>query len=125
MKRLRVVLSALLVVVVCLSAGFAQDKPPVITGAWKLVSTLGGQTNTYRIDLKQEDGKYSGTLTTAEGDAVPLTKISFVGNTMKFTVAAPEGDYDTESKVEGRTMKGTFSAPNGEKGKFEATKLEA
>lgn len=123
MNRLSVALSALFVVVMCLSAGFAQDQPATVVGAWKVVATVAGQTNTYRIDLKQEEGKYSGTITTANGDTVSLAKISFVDNTLKFTVAAPEGDYDTESKFDGRTLKGTFTAPSGEKGKFEATRI--
>lgn len=100
----------------------AEGGSVTVAGAWKLMATVGGQTVEYKVELKQDGENYSGSIYTADGEAIPLSKISFKDNVLKFTVSAPDGDYNTESKFDGKSLKGTFTTPNGDKGTFEATK---
>ncbi len=93
-----------------------------MVGKWKLQATMGGDTKDYDMEFKVEDGKLTGSLYTPEGDAVPLSDLSFKDGALKFTVSAPDGEYPCEATVTGKKMTGHFKTPGGQSGDFEATK---
>lgn len=90
------------------SVSFAQD----ITGSWHgMLSFPGGQLR-LTINIKQDGAAYTATMDSPDQNAtgIPVSKISFTGNTLTFAV--PEGAIEYKGILEGNRIKGTFTQNN-------------
>ena len=94
-----------------------------IVGSWKLLAKAGERTNEYTVDIKRDGDKLTGRIMAADGGGLDLTKLSFAGNVLKFTVPADEGNYEVEGTLEGGKLSGTYQAPNGQKSTWQGTRL--
>lgn len=95
---------------------------PAVAGHWKAeAKTAGGQPTPLELDLTEEAGKLSGSVTRADGTA-PLNGVKLEGKQLSFTVDADGGTYAMKLVVEGNQMKGGYTAPDGGTGTFTATR---
>lgn len=100
------------------SAGSAAD----IIGTWKSRARAGEGTTEYILSFKQDGDTLTGTLTLPDGQVMPMAKVTFSDNTLRFTVASGEGNYEAEGKLEGNKLRGSYTNPGGAKNNWEATK---
>lgn len=122
MKRACVVFAVLLLIAAFGLPALADNA--ALIGTWKVVAQMPQGVASYRVEFRQNGENLTGTLFTDNGDTVPLRNVTFSDNVLKFVVAASEGDYQTESKIEGKKLKGSYVGPNSEKGTFEGTKTD-
>ncbi len=92
-------------------------------GKWKVVSQSpeGGEIKV-TMDITEAGGKYSGQVTTGNGDVAPVTDIKLEGDVFSFKVPTDEGAWAGTGKLAGSEIKGTVKAPNGTAMTFVATK---
>ncbi len=115
---LRVCVGVLLLMV-CASWVLAADNP--VVGTWDLVSTgAGGEEMTWKLVVKEDGGKLSGTLTGDPGE-FPLVDPKLEGNKFTFQVTLDQVTYSVESKVSGKKLEGTYKGSEAE-GKVAGTK---
>ncbi len=89
----------------------AADHPAV--GTWQIVSkTDTGEEYTWKMVIKNEDGKLSGTLSGDMGD-FPLADLKYENDTLSFKVQIEDQSYETEGKISGAKLEGTFKGAAG------------
>jgi hypothetical protein len=94
----------------------AAAKPASIAGHWNCeATTSSGRPYKLQLDLAEEGGKLSGTITRADGSA-PIDDAKLEGNNLSFKVAADGTVYTIKLTVEGQTLKGSYATPTGEGG---------
>lgn len=92
-------------------------------GKWKMVGvSASGRETKVELDLKQEGDRWSGLLTTQNGDAVPVTDLVVDGATLSFKVPADSGAFVIKLAQSGEGFKGTFTTPDGATGNVTATR---
>lgn len=92
-------------------------------GKWKVVtkSPEGGEIKV-TMDITETAGKYSGQVTTENGDVAPVTDITLEGDVFSFKVPTDEGAWAGTGTMTSNEIKGTVKAPNGTNMTFVATK---
>jgi hypothetical protein len=94
----------------------AADAPAVNpVGSFAFTITMGGGTANGVLDIKQAEGKLSGTATLegATPPTVPLKDITVKGQDMTVVVDAPDGDATFSLKFTGDDFAGTLDmGPN-------------
>jgi len=93
-----------------------------IAGTWKLAAKVGEGSVPFTLELKQEGGALAGKALLADGRICDLTNISFADPALKFTVVAPEGNFELEGKLAGDKLSGTYQTPSGARGPWEGTR---
>ena len=93
-----------------------------VAGKWKMTAQMpsGGEMK-LDIEIKDESGKLSGTISPADGPVLPLQDVKLEGSELSFKVTADPGTYALKLTVSGNSMSGTFQGPDGS-GKLSATR---
>lgn len=87
-----------------------------VAGYWNCdAKSSSGRQYKLQLDLAEEDGKLSGTVTRADG-SVPLDDVKLQGNQLSFKIAADGAVYTVKLTLEGQTFKGSYTSPGGESG---------
>lgn len=94
-----------------------------IAGDWRVVAYDGDRNVEFTLQLKQEGDVLSGRVLLRDGQSLNLSKVTFSGSILKFTVPASEGNFELESKLEGDKLTGSFTTPSGRKGTWEASRI--
>ncbi len=99
------------------SRAAAAAKAVSVAGHWNCEATSGsGRLYKLQLDLAEEGGKLSGTITRADGSA-PIDDAKLEGNQLTFKISADDTVYTVKLTVEGQTLKGSYATPTGEGGK--------
>lgn len=61
------------------------------------------------MTLKEADGKLTGTLTSPDGEKLPLQELKLAGGDLTCKVSYMDGSYQIRMKVSGDTMEGQWS----------------
>ncbi len=94
----------------------AAAKTVSVAGHWNCEATSSsGREYKLQLDLAEEGGKLSGTITRADGSAA-VDDAKLEGNNLSFKVAADGTVYTVKLTVEGQTLKGSYASPTGEGG---------
>ncbi len=84
-----------------------------IQGTWKLKARQGDRTTEFTLDLKVEAGALAGKITGPDGNSLNISKASFTGNVLRFSVPAGDGGYEVEGQLEEGRLKGHYTGPGG------------
>jgi hypothetical protein len=85
-----------------------------VAGKWKLTATTpNGNEVKADLEFKEEAGKWSGTVVTQEGAAIPLADVQVAGDKLSFKVPTDNGAFALEFTVSGASMRGTAKTPDG------------
>lgn len=105
------------------AAGFAAEPATArVAGKWKASAKSNtGRQYEIQLELIEEGGKVTGTLTANEG-SVPIEEGKLEGNRLTFKLAVDEGSYSITLTVDGDRMKGHYTGPGGETGDISATR---
>lgn len=94
-----------------------------VAGRWKVTAmTDSGRELKLDIDLKEEAGKWTGSLITPDGMTLPLTEIAASAQDVSFKVPTDQGSFVIKLAREGAEMKGTYTTPDGATGKLTASR---
>jgi hypothetical protein len=97
-----------------------------VAGKWELSATdPDGTPRRATLDLKQDGGTVTGSITMESGDTLPLSAGKVSGDTVSFKISIGDGDVTVTGKVSGDTVAGEYTIPTGEKGKFTARRAAA
>jgi hypothetical protein len=115
----RIVLA--LAAIVLLGAGLLMAANAA-AGTWEVVSATdgGGDEMTWKLVIKDDDGKLSGTISGEPGDYT-LEDVKVEGDTLTFKVTIEDQTYTTEAKISGSKLDGVFKS-TGAKGTLRGTK---
>lgn len=91
-----------------------------VDGTWVLEVDLGGQGGTATFELKETDGKISGTYTGQLGDAEVTGTVD--GKNVEFSFDSQAGKITYKGEVSGDSMEGTCSYGQVGEGTFKGTK---
>ena len=98
------------------SRSAAAAKAAGVAGHWNCEATSSsGRLYKLQLDLAEEGGKLSGTITRADGSA-PIDDVKLDGNNLSFKIAADGTVYTVKLTVEGQTLKGSYANAAGEGG---------
>lgn len=104
-------------------AAAATSTTASAAGKWVVVSkTPDGGEMKVTMDITEAAGKYSGQVTTENGDVAPVTDIKLEGDVFSFKVPTDEGAWAGTGTLAGKEIKGKVKAPNGTDMTFVATK---
>jgi hypothetical protein len=93
-----------------------------VSGAWKVTAVSGsGREHKLVMNLREEAGKLSGTLETADGN-VPLQDVRLAGNELTFKLTADSGSYSVRLTLAEGALKGGYTGGNGESGSVAAVR---
>jgi len=92
-----------------------------ITGEWDGAADAGGTQFPFTLKLKLEGDKVTGSSDSAQGSA-PLSKGSFVGGKLTFSLDTPNGAIGFTATVKDGKMMGDFDFAGQMTGKWEAKK---
>lgn len=91
-----------------------------IAGQWKLTATRpNGSTTRVDLMLKADAGVWQATLTTAEGQSVPIEKVTVNDTEVSFNILMPQASIKAQLKLEGAALKGTWATPDQISGPLE------
>ncbi|HJQ67484.1 MAG TPA: hypothetical protein VKA70_00820 [Blastocatellia bacterium] len=103
----------------------AESKPAAggdpITGDWDATVDAGGSSFPFVLKLKLEGDKVTGVSESSMGNA-PLSKGSFVGDKLSFTLEIPQGAISFTGIVKDGKVKGNFEFPGQGSSTWEAKK---
>jgi hypothetical protein len=107
-------------------AGAAKPAAPAaggdpITGEWDGAADAGGTQFPFTLKLKLEGDKVTGSSDSAQGSA-PLSKGTFVGDKLTFSLDTPNGAIGFTATVKDGKMTGDFDFAGQMTGKWEAKK---
>jgi len=103
------------------SAGMAVAAEKAVVGNWQVVSdSPSGEQYQWKLAIKEEDGKLSGTISGGPGQ-FPLLDLKYEGSTFTCKVTIDERTYAIEVKVTGNTFEGTWKGPSSQ-GTLKGTK---
>jgi hypothetical protein len=96
------------------SAGAAMAAENAVVGLWQVVSdSPGGEQYQWKLEIKEEDGKLSGSLSGGPGQ-FPLLEPKFEDGTLTFKVTIEEQTYAIQMKVTGAKIEGTWKGPSSQ-----------
>ena len=110
---------ALFLLVLLFVAGAALGD---VSGKWVLSVDLGGQGGDATFELKEEDGKITGTYSGAVGQAEVTGTVG--GDQVEFAFDSDAGKVSYKGKVGGDSMEGTCSYGQLGEGTFKGTRSE-
>jgi hypothetical protein len=103
--------------VTCTRAAQPAGSGAPVTGKWTLTATRpGGSDITASIELKEQDGKLSGSLSTDQVANLPLAEVSASGSSLSFKIPMDAGAFLLKFEKEGEGYKGTYTSPDGATG---------
>jgi hypothetical protein len=107
--------------IVLLGAGLLAAANAAV-GTWEVVSAMdgGGDEMTWKLVIKEDAGKLTGTISGEPGDFT-LEDIKVEGDTLTFKVSIDDQTYTTEAKISGSKLDGVFKSA-GAKGTLKGTK---
>lgn len=113
---------ALLAVAVLLLFGAGLFAGNAAIGTWEVVSAMdgGGEEMTWKLVIKEDAGKLTGTISGEPGDFT-LEDVKVEGDTLAFKVTIDDETYVTEAKITGSKLDGVFKA-TGVKGTLKGTR---
>lgn len=92
-------------------------------GRWKVTAVTGsGREMKLEIDLKEDAGKWTGTLITPDGMTLPLTEVAASGQDVSFKIPTEQGTFIIKLSADGAGMKGAYTTPDGQTGPLTATR---
>lgn len=104
-------------------AGVAPAASGGVGGRWKVTAiTASGREMNVGIDLKEEAGKWTGSLISPDGMTLPLTEIAASAQEVSFKIPTDQGSFVIKLALEGAAMKGTYTTPDGATGKLTAAR---
>ena len=72
------------------------------------------------LEVKDEGGKLSGTLTTQDGNSLPIAEGKLESNVLSFKVPTDNEAFTLKLTFEGESGKGTYLTPDGASGPLTA-----
>jgi len=96
-----------------------------VSGTWNVtaVSPSGLEYKLY-LTLKQEDGKWTGTMSSERG-AVPLQDVRVAGDNITYKLVVGEASYEIKLTAADGALKGTYTGPDGASGQVKAVRPAA
>jgi hypothetical protein len=92
-------------------------------GKWKVTAyTDGGREMRLEVDLKEEAGKWTGSLITPDGMTLALNEVAASAQEVSFKIPTEMGTFTIKMALEGEGMKGTYTSPDGANGKLVASR---
>jgi len=95
--------------------------PDPISGEWDAVADAAGTSFPFTLKLKLDGDKVSGSSDSAQGTA-PLSKGTFSGNKLSFSLETPNGAIVMTAMVKDGKLNGDFDFAGQMTGKWEAKK---
>lgn len=94
-----------------------------LAGRWSVVArdAEGNQIRS-TLELKVEEDRLSGTLTTESGDTAPLVDGKVQGDTFTFKIYVGDGNIEVKGRLEDGKVTGEYVTPNGSKGTYTGTR---
>ncbi len=94
------------------SSAFAADNSAVV-GKWDIELNFQGQGVTISITITENGDELGGTWVGPQ-NTLPLSDVSFVGDTLSFSRQTQRGVSQLSLKLEGNTLSGNLSTPQGD-----------
>jgi hypothetical protein len=96
-----------------------------VSGTWN-VTAVSSEGREYKLELtlKQEDGKWTGTMSSERG-AVPLQKVQVAGDSVNYVLAVGEASYEIKLTAADGVLKGTYTRADGVSGQVKAVRPPA
>jgi hypothetical protein len=92
-------------------------------GRWKVtVVTDSGREMKVDVELKEDAGKWTGTITTPDGMSLPLAEVVASAQAVSFKIPTDQGSFVIKMAAEGSGMKGTYTTPDGVSGNLTAAR---
>jgi hypothetical protein len=94
-----------------------------VAGKWKLAATTpDGNEMKVDLDLKDDGGKLSGTLTIPDGTTLPISEAKLEGGALSFKLNTDQGAFILKLNLDGAKGKGTYQTPDGATGPVVASR---
>jgi hypothetical protein len=94
-----------------------------VGGRWKVTAVTGnGREMKLEIDLKDDAGKWTGTLITPDGMTLPLAEVTASAEDVSFKIPTEQGTFVIKLSAAGAGMKGAYTTPDGQTGPLTATR---
>ena len=94
------------------SAVFAADNSAIV-GKWDIDLNFQGQSVTISITITENGDELGGTWVGPQ-NTLPLSDVSFVGDTLSFSRETQRGASQISLKLEGNTLTGSLTTPQGD-----------
>lgn len=105
------------------TVGAASAATASASGKWKLTATTAsGREMKVDLELRQDGSRWSGTVTTQNGDVVSVADVIVDGPQVSFRVPTDNGAYAIKLAQAGDGLKGTYTSPDGASGNVTATR---
>jgi hypothetical protein len=96
------------------SAAETASVPATIAGKWTITAPRAdGTYMKIGMELKEEGGKWSASLTTPDGMTIPASSVEVAGNDLTMKVEPGQGTYTLKLTRDGANLKGTGTNPEG------------
>jgi hypothetical protein len=97
--------------------------PSPVAGKWKLTATTpDGNEMKVDLEVKDDGGKLSGTLTLSDGTPLPISGAKYESGVLGFKLDTDQGPYLVKLTLDGVKGKGSYQAPDGGSGTVVATR---
>jgi hypothetical protein len=94
-----------------------------VAGKWNLTATMqDGNQMKVTLEIKDEGGRLSGSLTTQDGNSLPISEAKLEGKVLSFKLSTDNGAFALKLTFEGETGKGTYLTPDGASGPLTANR---
>jgi len=94
-----------------------------LLGKWKVAAARpDGSELKVELEIKDEGGKLTGSLTMPDGVALPLSEVKLEGNNFTAKLPTDQGNYVVKLTLEGLEGKGTYQSPDGSTGALKASR---
>lgn len=118
------ILSMALVLGACGSVGAADGGAADAVGTWKCAYEIGGQQRTSTLTIKQDGGKFTGTMSWPDQKEESLKEVKLKGDTLTFSAVRKFMDneipIDYTLKIDGDKIRGKGAAEfGGQKQEFD------
>lgn len=94
------------------SGAFAADNSAVV-GQWDIELSFQGQGVTINLTITENGDELGGTWKGPQ-NTLPLSDVSFVGDTLSFSRQTQRGVSQLSLKLEGNTLTGSLTTPQGD-----------
>jgi hypothetical protein len=85
-----------------------------VAGKWKLTAkSQSGNEIKADLEIQENAGKWSGTLITGDGIALPLSEVQLTDGRLSFRIQTDNGAFALEFTASGASMQGTVKTPDG------------
>lgn len=92
-------------------------------GKWQVTATMSdGNPMKVGLEIQEDAGKISGTLTTPDGNALPIAEAKLEGAVLSFKLPTENGAFTLKLTIDGNSAKGSYQTPDGTTGPLTATR---